>query len=199
MIGVLGGIAAGKSAVARLLAGADGVVLDADRLAAQVLAEADTARWLEEAFGPTVLDADGRPDRAALAERVFAVPADRARLEGFTHSRIRARIRAALEGARARGTSRIVLDVPLLLENEARHRLLDECDLLVFVDADEAVRERRARERRGWKPGELARREAAQLSLSQKRARAQHVIHNDGTLDELEHTVDQLLASIGLR
>jgi dephospho-CoA kinase len=199
VIGVLGGIASGKSAVARLLAGGAGVVVDADRIAREVLEAPETARWLERELGPGVLDPSGRPDRAALAERVFASRADRERLEGFTHPRIRARIRAALEDARAAGRPRIVLDVPLLLENEAGHGLVDLCDELVFVEAGEPERERRAREGRGWKPGELARREAVQMPLAAKRARAGHVIRNEGTLAELEHNVNTLLEALGAR
>jgi len=207
VIGLLGGIASGKSAVADLLArgpqpGTDdteGLVIDADRIAHEVLAEPATAAFLVEEFGPEALDAEGRPDRAALAGRVFSDPEARGRLEGFTHPRIRARIRASLEDARAAGRPRIVLDVPLLLENEAEHGLVEHCDLLVFVDVDAAERERRARGTRGWSSGELARREATQLPLSQKKARADHVIRNDGTLTELETNVNRLLESIGAR
>jgi dephospho-CoA kinase len=196
----MGGIASGKSAVSRLLAeggSGSGEVIDADRVAHELLAEPATATFLKEAFGPEVLDGEGRPDRAALAKLVFSDPEARSRLEGFTHPRIRARIRASLEDARAAGRSRIVLDVPLLLENEAEHGLVEHCDLLVFVDVDSAERERRARETRGWPSGELARREAAQLPLSRKKARADHVIPNDGTLAELEINVKRLLSSIG--
>jgi dephospho-CoA kinase len=198
VIGVLGGIASGKSLAARLLAGAEGVVIDADRIAREVLDEPAGAAWLRAAFGPAVLDGEGRVDRAALAARVFRSAADRERLEGFTHPLIRARIRAALDGARADGRPRIVLDVPLLLENEARHHLLEECDVVVFVEADRALREARARERRGWESGELARREAAQVPLSTKKSRADHVLSNDGTPAELERDVRDLLARIGL-
>jgi dephospho-CoA kinase len=198
VIGVLGGIASGKSLAARLLAGPAGVVIDADRIAREVLDEPASRAFLREAFGAEVLDAGGRVDRDALAARVFRAPAERQRLEGFTHPLIRARIRAALDGARADGRPRIVLDVPLLLENESRHHLLEECDTLVFVDAELAQREARARERRGWQPGELARREAAQLPLSTKKARADHVLSNDGTQEELEQQVARLVTRLGL-
>jgi dephospho-CoA kinase len=196
VIGVLGGVASGKSTAARLLAGPEGVVIDADRLAREVLAEPEAVAWLARTFGHGVLDAAGRPDRGALAERVFASPAERERLEAFTHPRIRARIRAALEDARAAGRPRIVLDVPLLLENEAEHGLTAACNVLVFVEAGEAERERRARAGRGWSAGEIARRQAAQLALPHKRARARYVIRNDGTLAELERNVNQLLAAL---
>ena len=93
---------------------------------------------------------------------------------------------------RAQGVPRIVLDVPLLFENDDDHHLLDECDALVFVDADERVREERALSNRGWPRGELARREACQAPLAQKRARSDHVIRNDGDLDQLAAAVRRL-------
>jgi dephospho-CoA kinase len=189
VIGVLGGIASGKSTVARLLAGTSGVVIDADRIAREVLDARETRDYLAQAFGPGVLSADGSPDRDALAQRVFASPRDRAALESFTHPRIRARIQAALDDARRRGASRIVLDVPLLLENESEHGLAAQCDALVFVAADADSRDARAAALRGWPVGEVARREAAQLPLSAKRARADHVIENRGNLADLERAV----------
>lgn len=193
VVGVLGGIASGKSEVARLLAGPQGLVIDADRIAREVLAEPGVQVALVEALGPSVRGPDGL-DRAAVARAAFASPAARAALESLTHPLIRARIRASLDAAIAGQVPRIVLDVPLLLENAAAHGLLAECDELVFVDADPAVRDARAVARRGWAPGEVARREAAQLPLAEKRARADHVIRNEGSLEDLERAVREWLA-----
>jgi dephospho-CoA kinase len=199
VIGVLGGIASGKSWVARALTGADGLLIDADAIAREVLESAEVRAELEAAFGPGILRPDGGPDRDELARRVFSLPAERARLEAFTHPRIRARIRALLDGARARRVPRVVLDVPLLLENEAAHGLAEECHELLFVDSDPLTRERRAAASRGWEPGEVARREAQQLPLEEKRARAHFVIRNRGTLDELEAEVLRYLAHLDPR
>lgn len=198
VIGLLGGIAAGKSAVARLLVGERGVVLDADALAREELGSPEIRARLAAHFGPGVLHPDGSPDREAIAQRVFASAEERARLEGWIHPRVRARIRAALAEARAAGRSPVVLDVPLLLENDAQHGLAGECDFLVFVEADARLRDRRAVERRGWAPGEVERRERAQLPLAEKRARARHVVENDGDLDQLAARVAQLLRDEGL-
>ncbi len=196
VIGVLGGIASGKSWVAARLAGADGVLIDADAIAREVLESEEVRAELQRAFGPSILRPDGLPDREALARRVFALPAERARLESFTHPRIRARIRGLLEGARARRVPRVVLDVPLLLENQAANGLPEECHELLFVDSDAQARARRAAASRGWEPEEVARREAQQLPLEDKRARAHFVIRNRGTLEELETEVLRYLAHL---
>jgi len=196
--GVLGGIASGKSAVARLLAGAEGVVISADEEAQRVLDSPAVLARIRERFGARAIRPDGRADREALARAVFDPEHGaeaRAALESWTHPLVRDRIRERLSAARQAGTARIVLDVPLLLENDAQHGLAGLCDVLVFVKAHGDVRERRARERRGWASGEVARREATQLPLADKEKRAHHVIENNLGLPELEAAVERLLAS----
>ena len=198
VLGVVGGIASGKSKAAALLAGPDGVVLDADRLAHEVLASPEVTERVRARFGAGALGPDGRPDRAALARIVFSDAEARSTLEGWIHPAVRAMIRASLEEARARGVPRIVLDVPLLLENAERAGLLQLCDVLVFVDSDPDERARRAA-KRGWAPDELARREAKQLPLSEKKKRADIVLSNDGSLAELEAAVQAALARLGVQ
>lgn len=198
VLAVLGGIASGKSAVAERLAGPHGRVLDADAMAREALDDPLIIEQLVQAFGPEILDPDGRPHRERLAQRVFDDPEDRRRLEGWIHPVVRARILAALGEAQASGVERVVLDVPLLLEHDAQHGLLAHCNHLVFVDAPAAERDRRAVAHRGWASGEVVRREAAQMSLEEKRRRANHVVSNDGTLEELNTQVDRVLVAIGL-
>ena len=195
MIGVLGGIASGKSKAAELLAGPDGLVLDADRLAHEVLASDEVTAKVRARFGPDALNAEGRPDRAALGRLAFSDPEARLALERWIHPGVRAMIRARLEQARAQGVPRVVLDVPLLLENDESSALTQLCDALVFVECDDAERARRAASR-GWDPGELARREAAQLPLHVKQARADAVLSNDGSLDELRTAAEAVLAAL---
>ena len=206
VIGILGGIASGKSEVARLLAAPRGAVIDADELARAVLCSPETIRWLGEEFGAEVLGAGGEPDREALSRRVFDDDRAREKLEGWIHPRVRERISASLNEARAAGRSPIVLDIPLLLENDARlllendarEGLAGECDFLVFVETDPEGRDRRAQERRGWPPGEVARRERLQLPLSRKRERARHVIENRAGLAELAARVHEVLEAENL-
>jgi dephospho-CoA kinase len=190
---VLGGIASGKSRVAELLAGPRGVVVDADRLAHEVLDEPAVRERIRARFGADAFGQGGGVDRARLARLVFGDPPARAALEAWVHPRVRERNAAALARARQEGAPRVVLDVPLLLENASQHGLLDLCDRLVFVDAPAEARERRAMAQRGWAAGELARREAAQLPLGEKRARADHVIENDGDQAALAAAVSDLL------
>lgn len=152
VVGIVGRPAAGKSTVARLLAERGGVVIDADRIAHDVLDGAEVRRELVERFGPAVLDADGGVSRPALAARVFGPTeqqaADLAALEGIVHPRVRQRIldRLAALGAGPRaGATVAVLDVPLLIQAGWD----DLCDRLVLVDCDETERQRRLAAR-GW-------------------------------------------------
>jgi dephospho-CoA kinase len=198
VIGILGGISSGKSEVARLLALPRGRVIDADRLAGEVLRAEETISWLRAEFGPGIFEAGGRLDRRALARVVFEEAGARESLEGWIHPRVRERISASLIEARAEGRSPIVLDIPLLLENETENRLAGECDFLVFVETDPEERDRRAQERRGWSAGEVARRERLQLPLKRKRERAHHVIENRSGLSELAARVREVIEAENL-
>lgn len=186
VIGLVGGIAAGKSAVAGLFAAHGVEHIDADRLAHEVGAEPDVLRAVAATFGERFVAGD-RLDRPALAALVFGDPAARQRLEAILHPRIRARIVVALAAARARGHSALV-DAPLLFETG-----LDTlCDTVVFVDAPPAVRATRAAAR-GWSTDELARREQHQLPLAEKRARAAHALDNGGAIAATGRAVAALL------
>lgn len=194
VIGILGGIASGKSAAARFLAGADGAVIDADALAHEVLASDEVTALVTARFGARALGPDGRPDRGALARVVFEDASARADLEGWIHPRVRDRIRAALE--RARSMAVVVLDVPLLLENDAVHHLRERCHALVYVDTDPHDRAARAAATRGWTADEVARREASQLPQETKRDAADHVLANDADLDALAERCAALRAHL---
>jgi dephospho-CoA kinase len=196
VLGLLGGVGSGKSTVAGLLAEAGAVVLDADRRAREALDDPQVRNEVLAAFGPSVQGPGGSLDRVALAARVFGPDSgDRRRtLESILHPRVREALEADLE--RLRGQTPpprlVVLDVPLLAEGP----LEAWCDVLVFVDAPREVREERCRRRRGWDAGEIARREAAQLDLAEKRARAHHVLGNAADLGELRARTEALLARV---
>ena len=193
VIGILGGIASGKSRAALAIAGSGGTVIDADRLAHEVLASDEVTALVVNAYGEEVLGSDGRPDRAVLAQSVFKDPSERERLEGWIHPRVRAKIQVALDEAKARNTGPVVLDVPLLLENDEEHGLVAQCDHLVFVECDLDSRDQRAVFSRTWSPGEVARREQSQFPLAEKQERADHTIKNRGSLEDLDRSA-RLLA-----
>jgi dephospho-CoA kinase len=196
IIGLTGGIASGKSAVAQELAALGAVVLNADQAAHQAINYPDIQELLIERWGADVLKPDGTTDRRAVAERVFG-PTSESRenldyLESVLHPRIRAEFTAKLEQLRASGLRVAVIDAPLLLEAG-----WDEiCDLLIFVDSPREDCKRRAQILRNWTPEEFAAREAAQMPIEEKRQRASHVIANDGTLDELRTRVRELWQSL---
>ena len=190
VIGLAGAIGAGKSTVAGILGEAGCLVSDADRVAREVLAEPDVVAELVSWWGPGVLDADGRPDRKAIAAIVFADPESRRRLEDLVHPRVHA-ARAAAFAAAPAGTPALVIDAPLLFEAD----LAEGCDAVVFVDAPRTTRIERV-SARGWDAAELDRREAAQWPLDRKRAAADHVIVNDADLASLRTQVLEQLGRI---
>ncbi len=179
VIGLVGGIASGKSTVAGLLAEAGLIHVDADALARAATAEPAVRDAIVDRFGPNVVDDSGRLDRAALARVVFGDPARLQQLNAIVHPVVRARILADLAAARAAARS-VVLDAPLLLEGG----LIELCDAVIFVDTPDAVRRERARAR-GWDDAELARRESRQASLVEKKSRAGYTIRNDRPLHEI--------------
>ncbi|MCA8941645.1 MAG: dephospho-CoA kinase [Planctomycetes bacterium] len=189
-IGLVGGVASGKSTVAGLLADRGLVRLDADAEARAVTATPAVLERIVERFGSGVLDANGRLDRAALAAIVFD---DRERLhelESIVHPAVRRALHSGIREAHARGDS-VVLDVPLLLEGS----LAEECEVCIFLEVDDATRAERARGR-GWDDGELARREANQMSLQCKKAKCAYTVDTSGSLSSTVRQVDEILARI---
>jgi dephospho-CoA kinase len=198
ILGILGGVAAGKTRVGTRLAGSAGCLIQADALAREALELPQLAPLLIQTFGPDVIDGKGQVCREVIAKQVFVDPGLRETLEGWIHPQVRARIGQALIEAQTAGAEPIVLDVPLLLENDGEHGLASRCRYLIFVDTPSALRQERATRQRGWPADEVARREATQIPLSHKRERADFVVANDGSDHELDDAVDQLRAQLGL-
>jgi dephospho-CoA kinase len=184
ILGVVGGIASGKSYLCKLLATHGGEVIDADRLGHYVLLLDEIKEKLVNAFGTAILGVDGTIDRRRLAELVFGDPhtADdrRNRLEQIVHPPIRLMAEERIEQLRSQEVrpKAIILDAPLLLE--AHWDQL--CDAVIFVDVEEKVRQKRALER-GWTLEQFTDRERSQMSLAEKRARSTHVIDNNPGAD----------------
>ncbi len=188
VIGLVGGIASGKSAVGRLMAKKGAVLIDCDRIVGKLLDRAAVRTALGRRFGPGVLDKRGRIDRQALADQVFHDAAALRRLERILHPPTLTALKKKLAAAKQRGAPAALIDAPLLLETGLSRR----CDLLVFVEASLQARRRRAVETRGWKPGELARREKYQWPLAKKRRMCHTVILNRGSIPELSRHVERV-------
>lgn len=195
-IGIVGGVASGKSRVAAALARLGAVVLNADAAGHEVLREPDVIAAIRQRFGESTINAAGEVDRKAVAAIVFAAgnESERLWLNQLSHPRIRARLKRQKHEAEQAGAPAVVVDAALLFES-GWHEL---CDVVVFVDTSEPQRRRNA-ESRGWNEIEVAKREKTQLPLEEKRRRATHVLDNSGTLEELDAAVKRLWKEIGAR
>lgn len=187
VLGLAGGIGAGKSYVAAAFGRMGFEVCDSDAQARSQLEEPQVRAALVARWGAGVLGSDGRIDRGAVASIVFARPEERAWLEGVVHPRLKAGRAERIAAARRDGRPGVVIDAPLLFEAGVDQ----ECDAVVWVEAPAAERLRRVRAR-GWDEAELARREAAQWPLEEKRARCAYTVVNaDGRAD-----VDEQVRSV---
>jgi dephospho-CoA kinase len=188
-IGLVGGVASGKSLVAKILVERGAGLLDADRAGHEVLADTPAVQQaLHDRWGDEVFKADGTIDRKAIARHVFAVgdtaALDRRFLENLLHPHIRRRLKAALDKFAADDRPVVVLDAALLYE--AGWQTL--CDLVVFVDSSRETRLARARTR-GWTDAEFAAREAVQWQIDDKRRAADILLANDGSEADLRQAV----------
>ena len=188
-IGLVGGVASGKSLAARLLVELGAGLLDADQVGHVVLSEdADVHTALRARWGDSVFTPDGTPERRAIARHVFGSDAraaeNRAFLENLLHPRIRRRLAALRDQFAAEGTPAVVLDAPLLLEAGWQ----ELCDFVLMIDAPRALRLQRARTR-GWSEADFDQREAAQWPIETKRRHANVVIPNDGTAADLRRAL----------
>lgn len=188
VIGLTGGIASGKSAVARHLTSLGAVVIDADLLARDVVQPGEDAyRAIVAHFGRDILQADGSLDRKALGRIVFADPGARKVLEAITHPAI-ARLAAQLLGReRDRGTPVVFYMVPLLFEAG----LADSMDEIWVVSVDEKTQLARLMARDAIDRDEALRKVAAQQPLAEKAIRAHVVIDNNGLPEQTASQVEE--------
>jgi dephospho-CoA kinase len=175
--GLTGGIATGKSSVARQFRQAGLEVIDADAVAREVVEPGRPALAELAARFPGVLRPDGTLDRKALGERVFGDDAARAALNAITHPRIAQAVLEKTLELEARGVTRLVYEAPLLIEN----RLHEGMDGVVLVVAPPAVQLARLMARDGLTEAQARARIAAQLPLDEKRRHARWIIDNGGT------------------
>ncbi len=186
VIGLAGGIAAGKSLVARMLSELGAGVIDADELNHEILHRDEVRRQIQGWWGQNLYDPSGKLDRRSLAAIVFADPAKRRKLEQLTHPLIDELQRQRMDQLQAdHRCGAIVLDVPLLFE-VGQDKL---CDQVLFVEVEEQVRNERAIAHRGWSKSELCRREKTQKPLDIKRQESAHVLENNSDIDNLRRQV----------
>ena len=190
-VGLTGGVASGKSTVARILDELGAVVIDADVLAREVVAPGtEGLRRVVEEFGPDVLAPDGSLDRPRLGAVVFGDAEARRRLEAIVHPLVRARGRE-LEEAAPQG-SVVVHDIPLLTETGQADRF----DAVLVVDVPVETQVQRMLEQGGLTRAEAEARVAAQATREQRLAIATHVIDNTGTREDLRDRVAEVFEKL---
>ena len=190
-VGLTGGIASGKSSVARMLAELGAVVIDADLLAREVVAQGTRGLGdVVRAFGPGVLTPEGDLDRPALGAIVFRDEEKRRQLEAIIHPLVRARS-AQIEAA-ADPEALVVHDIPLLAESG----MAEAFDAVIVVDAPPETQVERMLRDRGWTPADAESRIAAQASREDRLAIATHVVDNTGSLEDLRARVAEVYAEL---
>jgi len=183
VVGILGGIGSGKSAVVRAVTKVRLKIIDADRIAHALLDNPEVLGQLKQSFDPAVFGDDGRVVRSRLAQIVFGNTSEHSEslkvLERILHPVIGREIENQIQSV-PEDTEAVVIDAALLLEAGRA----DRCDSLIFVETPVSQREARVLENRGWCADELHRREAAQLPVDDKRRRADHVVDNSGSIEQ---------------
>lgn len=193
LVGLTGNIGSGKSTVAQMLSERGATIIDADVLARRAV-ELGTAGFekIIAKWGAAVLGPDGHLDRAALRRVVFADHEQLEELNQIVHPEVE-RLRGRLvEQARKRGDRLVICDIPLLFE---RH-MTDRFDRIILVDAHRGIRLERLVKDRGLTETEAMDMIAAQMPAELKRARADFIIENDGTLTQLERRVHDVWSSL---
>lgn len=193
IVGVLGGIASGKSLVTQWLEELGATVLVADGIAHDILRQEEVVKEVVRRFGESVLADHERPqiDRKKLAALVFGSSehhvAKRSQLEAIVQPRVRIELQKQIDQWKATHHSGVlVLDIPLLIERD----WVKQCDCVLMVDTPDAMR-REFAAARGWSESQLAAREATQLSIAEKRKNATFILVNDGTQEQLRDKVQQ--------
>ncbi|WP_062749728.1 dephospho-CoA kinase [Shouchella tritolerans] len=190
-VGLTGGIASGKSLVASYLEKRGIPVVDADKLARQVVEPGEPAlAQIVATFGQNVLQADGKLDRKQLGAIIFGDEQKRMQLNQIVHPAVRQLMKKQADLYEQRGYTRVVLDIPLLYESNLFHMV----NQVWLVYVDEATQLQRLIERDGLTETEAKQRIAAQMPLTAKKAQADVLIDNNGSKENTYRQVDNALA-----
>ncbi|MDD7581324.1 dephospho-CoA kinase [Corynebacterium sp. 32222D000AT] len=188
LVGLTGGIGSGKSTVAKMLEEAGATVVDADQIARDIMEPGRPAlQDAAYAFGSDILNPDGSLDRGKLAERAFASREATDKLNRITHPRIGEQTRKAFRKARERGDEVVVYDMPLLVDKG----LDKDMDLVLVVDVEPEERVNRL-VGRGLTADDARARIKAQIPDDKRRAAADIVIDNNGSLEDLRERVEAI-------
>ncbi len=193
LIGLTGNIGSGKSTVAQLLSERGATIIDADVLARRAVEQGTSAySAIVERWGTSILAADGLIDRGALRRIVFSEPLELEQLNTIVHPEVERMRIALVEQARQRGDRLVVCDIPLLFERN----LTAGYDRIVLVDAPRPVRLERLVRERGLRETEAMAMIVAQMPAELKRARADFVIDNAGSLTQLDQRVSEVWSAL---
>ncbi|QFQ02229.1 Dephospho-CoA kinase [Corynebacterium urogenitale] len=191
-IGLTGGIGSGKSTVSKKLDELGAFVVDADKIAREIVEPGEPAlAELEEAFEGVVLE-DGTLNRQELARQAFATPEATQKLNSITHPRIRERTNELFREAEAEGEEVLVYDMPLLIENGEADRV----DHVLVVDAPDEVRVQRLVEYRNLDEDDARARIRAQIDRETRLAVADTVLDNSGDIEDLLEQVERFWAEV---
>jgi dephospho-CoA kinase len=193
LIGLTGNIASGKSTVAQLLSERGATIIDADVLARRAVERGTSAfDAIVKRWGTSVLAPDAHLDRGALRRVVFGNAKELEALNDIVHPEVERLRERRIEEARGRGDRVVVCDIPLLFEK----KMVDRFERIILVDAPRPLRLERLVMDRGLRETEAMDMIAAQMPAELKRARADFVIDNAGTLTQLEQRVAEVWASL---
>ena len=188
LVGLVGGIASGKSLVAEQLQSLGAARLDADLAGHEILREKEVIEALHRRWGDGIISLDGSLSRSVIAKIVFSSGnlEEKRYLESVTHPRIAARLQEQIARHQSGGKKVLILDAALLFEAGWDK----QCDKIIFVSCPREIRLARARVR-GWSEADFLAREASQLPLDEKRSRSGFIIDNSGDADQTRQQVGE--------
>lgn len=195
IIGLTGSIASGKSTIAEMLKSYGFPIVDADLVARQVVEPgSETLTKIAEAFGPEVISADGTMDREKVGAIIFHDPEQRTVLNSIIHPAIRAEMIRQRDEHVANGEQVVVMDIPLLFESKLQHFV----EKILVVAVSESVQLERLMKRNLLDEVDAVARIKSQLPMQEKIDGADAVVYNDGTVEESEQQLKEILASWGV-
>ena len=190
LVGITGIVGSGKTTVSSMLRKKGLKTINLDKIVKRLIEREDVKKEIENEFGRSCI-AEGRINIKRLSRLVFQDGGALKRLENIIHPRVKAETNKKIKSLEEKGVKTVVIDAPLLFETD----MYKECGKTVVVSASAGTTKERLRGR-GMQEDDIDRRTAIQLPLTEKEARADHVIHNDGTKKDLENEVHNLLNSI---